>query len=127
MHAITEGSAARIGDSRVRSTQMAEEDKWIVGSRNSASGLLVRPNLLLIIARGSSLGLINCPTSSIFMQLNVQGGALHSGGPSAAALLDPPQGRACVRSKTAAPHDGRASQARTSYKLHDAHTSLRVV
>jgi len=96
MHAITEGSAARIGDSRVRSTQMAEEDKWIVGSRNSASGLLVRPNLLLIIARGSSLGLINCPTSSTFMQLNVQGGALHSGGPSAAALLDPPQGRACV-------------------------------
>ena len=89
MHAITEGSAARIGDSRVRSTQMAEEDKWIVGSRNSASGLLVRPNLLLIIARGSSLGLINCPTSSTFMQLNVQGGALHSGGPSAAALLDP--------------------------------------
>ena len=85
MHAITEGSAARIGDSRVRSTQMAEEDKWIVGSRNSASGLLVRPNLLLII---------NCPTSSTFMQLNVQGGALHSGGPSAAALLDPPQGRA---------------------------------
>jgi len=74
---------------------MAEEDKWIVGSRNSASGLLVRPNLLLIIARGSSLGLINCPTSSTFMQLNVQGGALHSGGPSAAALLDPPQGRAC--------------------------------
>jgi len=54
MHAITEGSAARIGDSRVRSTQMAEEDKWIVGSRNSASGLLVRPNLLLIIAHGSS-------------------------------------------------------------------------
>ena len=94
MHAITEGSAARIGDSRVRSTQMAEEDKWIVGSRNSASGLLVRPNLLLIIARGSSLGLINCPISSTFMQLNVQGGALHSGGPSAAALLDPPQGRA---------------------------------
>jgi len=94
MHAITEGSAARIGDSRVRSTQMAEEDKWIVSSRNSASGLLVRPNLLLIIARGSSLGLINCPTSSTFMQLNVQGGALHSGGPSAAALLDPPQGRA---------------------------------
>ena len=89
MHAITEGSAARIGDSRVRSTQMAEEDKWIVGSRNSASGLLVRPNLLLIIARGSSLGLINCPTSSTFMQLNVQGGALHSGGASAAALLDP--------------------------------------
>ena len=85
----------RIGDSRVRSTQMAEEDKWIVGSRNSASGLLVRPNLLLIIARGSSLGLINCPTSSTFMQLNVQGEALHSGGPSAAALLDPPQGRAC--------------------------------
>jgi len=81
MHAITEGSAARIGDSRVRSTQMAEEDKWIVGSRNSASGLLVRPNLLLIIARGSSLGLINCPISSTFMQLNVQGGALHSGGP----------------------------------------------
>jgi len=75
---------------------MAEEDKWIVGSRNSASGLLVRPNLLLIIARGSSLGLINCPTSSTFMQLNVQGGALHSGGPSAAALLDPPQGRAWV-------------------------------
>jgi len=71
---------------------MAEEDKWIVGSRNSASGLLVRPNLLLIIARGSSLGLINCPTSSTFMQLNVQGGALHSGGPSAAALLDPPSG-----------------------------------
>jgi len=92
MHAITEGSAARIGDSRVRSTQMAEEDKWIVGSRNSASGLLVRPNLLLIIARGSSLGLINCPTSSTFMQLNVQGGALHSGGASAAALLDPPSG-----------------------------------
>ena len=98
MHAITEGSAARIGDSRVRSTQMAEEDKWIVGSRNSASGLLVRPNLLLIIARGSSLGLINCPTSSTFMQLNVQGGALHSGGPSAAALLDPPQGRAWIES-----------------------------
>ena len=98
MHAITEGSAARIGDSRVRSTQMAEEDKWIVGSRNSASGLLVRPNLLLIIARGSSLGLINCPTSSTFMQLNVQGGALHSGGAQCGRTARPPQGRAWVDS-----------------------------